>query len=36
MTYSIAERRFYDPLIEAIVATFRPGHQEYNDHAARY
>ena len=36
MTYPIAERRFYDPLIEAIEDTFRPGHQECADHAARY
>jgi len=36
MTYPIAERRFYDPLIEAIEDTFRPGHQGCNEHAARY
>jgi hypothetical protein len=36
MTYPIAERRFYDPLIEAIEDTFRPGHEECNEHAARY
>ena len=36
MTYPIVERRFYDPLIEAIEDTFRPGHQGCNDHAVRY
>jgi hypothetical protein len=36
MTYPIVERRFYDPLIEAIEDTFRPGHQECNEHAAQY
>ena len=36
MTYPIAERQFYDPLIEAIEDTFRPGHQGCNEHAARY
>jgi hypothetical protein len=36
MTYPIAERRFYDPLIEAIEDTFRPGNQGCNEDAARY
>ena len=36
MTYPIAERRFYDPLIEAIEDTFRPGNQGCDEHAARY
>ena len=36
MTYPIAERAFYDPLIEAIEDTFRPGHQGCDEHAARY
>ena len=36
MTYPIAERQFYDPLIEAIEDTFRPGHQGCDEHAARY
>ena len=35
MTYPIAERQFYDPLIEAIEDTFRPGHRGCNEHAAR-
>jgi hypothetical protein len=36
MTYPIAERGFYDPLIEAIEDTFRPGNQGCDEHAARY
>ena len=36
MTYPIAERAFYDPLIEAIEDTFRPGNQGCNEHTARY
>ena len=36
MTYPIAERRFYDPLIEAIEDTFRPGNQECAEHATQY
>ena len=36
MTYPIAERQFYDPLIETIEDTFRPGDEGCHDHAARY
>ena len=36
MTYPNAERHFYDPLIEAIEDTFRPGNQGCGEHAARY
>jgi hypothetical protein len=35
MTYPIAERRFFDPLIEAIEDTFRPGQEGCDEHAAR-
>jgi hypothetical protein len=35
MTYPITERRFFDPLVEAIEDTFKPGHG-CNEHAARY
>jgi hypothetical protein len=36
MTYPIAERQFYDPLIEVIEDTFRPGSQGCDEHATRY
>jgi hypothetical protein len=35
MTYPIAERRFFDPLIEAIEDTFRPGQEGCDEYAAR-
>jgi hypothetical protein len=36
MTYPVAERRFYDPLIEDIEDTFRPGLQGCGQHAAQF
>jgi hypothetical protein len=36
MTYPVAERRFYDPLIEDIEDTFRPAEHGCGQHAARY
>ena len=35
MTYPVAERRFYDPIIEDIEDTFRPGRLGCDEHAAR-
>ena len=36
VTYPVAERRFYDPLIEDMENTFRPGAQDCGQHASRY
>lgn len=36
MTYPTSQRRFYDPLIEAIEDTFTPGHQGCDEHAAQF
>jgi hypothetical protein len=35
MTYPVAERRFYDPIVEDIEDTFSPGRLGCDEHAAR-